>query len=476
MRPFTTARNPVHSLLVPGVAYPLDSNRRSSAAFGRHVVAAALRVADPAAADAAARETDWRKGYLRHFRALVEAGLDGHDRAIAAAGLAAVHDRMRFVQGDAETSLEEALATEPDRPLSTIDIVGTDTAEKELTLPYRGSLLSGTSLHRQLDVWVANGVIEPSCSEAVREVAGNPGWLDLSDQRLVVLGAGAEMGPLPAVLGWGATVVGLDLPQSWDRVRAVPSAGRLIAPAREDVPGADLLTDLPAVAAWLRGIEGRLILGNYVYAPGAAYPLLSAAVDALGVHLGRHRDDLALAFLATPTDVFAVPGEAVTQARARFDARSRRVRLAAAASGGRLLRPNFPYAVSPAINDSLVAQQGPNYALAKRIQRWRATVARADSTVSLSVAPPTRTRSVTSNRLLAAAYAGAHLFDVEVFEPATANKLMAALLVHQIRNPRPPAARVWEEEAFGAVHGGLWRTAYSPRTALPLAAVRGLFA
>jgi hypothetical protein len=81
---------------------------------------------------------------------------------------------------------------------------------------------------------------------------------------------------------------------------------------------------------------------------------------------------------------------------------------------------------------------------------------------------------VTANRLLAAAYAGAHLFDVEVFEPATANKLMAVLLVHQIRRPRAPAEHAWQDEAFGAVHGGLWRTAYHPRTALGLAAARGL--
>jgi hypothetical protein len=122
-----------------------------------------------------------------------------------------------------------------------------------------------------------------------------------------------------------------------------------------------------------------------------------------------------------------------------------------------------------------VPQQGPNYALAKRIQRWRAAVARqASATVSLSVAPPTRTRSVTSNRLLAAAYAGAHLFGVEIFEPATSNRLMAALLVHQLRNPRAAAPQSWRDEAFGAAHGGLWRTAYQPRSALGLAALRGL--
>jgi hypothetical protein len=94
--------------------------------------------------------------------------------------------------------------------------------------------------------------------------------------------------------------------------------------------------------------------------------------------------------------------------------------------------------------------------------------------VSLGVAPPTRTRSVVRNRALAAAYAGAHRFGVEVFEPATSNTLMAALLVHDLRNPPPPADHVWQEEAAGAAHGGLWRAPYAPRSALGLAALLGL--
>jgi hypothetical protein len=32
---------------------------------------------------------------------------------------------------------------------------------------------------------------------------------------------------------------------------------------------------------------------------------------------------------------------------------------------------------------------------------------------------------------------------------------------------------VWEEEAEGAAHGGLWRAAYAPRSALGLAALIG---
>ncbi|BAL91777.1 hypothetical protein AMIS_65570 [Actinoplanes missouriensis 431] len=490
--------------MIPHTDFPADdSGRRSSNSFGRSVVADALRAADPAAAAAAERETDWRRGYLRHFRALVEAGLSAGGAAayeIAEAGLASVQARMRFRRDDGEFTLAQALLAQPERPFETVTVTGTGVAEKELGVPYRGDLLRGDALKRQLDDWVTRGVIEESAAAAVREVAANPDWLDLSDQRLVTFGAGSEMGPLASVLGWGGTVLAVDLPRAdlWERTAALASqsAGRLLAPLAATtgpvadpvdaadahpipqpvagVPGADLLSDLGAVAQWLLGFDERLILGNYVYAPGGSYPKLAAALDALAVHLREQRPDTALAFLATPTDVYAVPGEAVAQSRARFAARSRRARTGALLSGGRLLRPNYLTDLAPGVNDSLVPQQGPNYALAKRIHRWRAAVARRDGVVSFTVAPPTRTRSVVSNRLLAAAYAGAHLFDVEIFEPAAASRLMAALMVHQIRRPRPADPAAWKDEATGAAHGGLWRAAYHPRTALPLAAVRGL--
>lgn len=459
------------------VVFPrTPDGRRSTAALGRSVVADALRVVDPEAAEAAEHEPDWRRGYLRHFRALVESSLGSGDGGyeVAAVGLAAVHARMRVTRDGEDAPLDQVFADPVGRPLETVTLSGSGKAERDLSLPYRGDLLRGDALARRLDAWVDAGTIEASCAEAVREVAANPDWLDLSDQRLVVLGAGAEMGPLPAVLGWGGTVVGVDLPRPdlWARLNAVAAstAGRLIAPRG----GADLLTDLPAIAQWLLRIEGRLVLGDYVYAPGADQVRLSAAVDALATHIRGRRADTALAFLATPTDVFAVPGAAVAHANARYRARGVRSRLASVASAGTLLRPNYPDGADPGIADSLVAQQGPNYALAKRIQRWRAALTRRDGTVSFAVAPPTRTRSVLNNRLLAAAYAGAHLFDVEVFEPATANKLMAVLLVHQLRKPRPAAKTVWEDEAVAAAHGGLWRTPYQPRTALGLAALRGL--
>ncbi|WP_239165144.1 hypothetical protein [Actinoplanes palleronii] len=467
----------------PGLTdYPLDTDgRRSSAALGRAVVADALRPVDPAAAAAAEREPDWRRGYLRHFRALLEAGLSADGAAgytIAEAGLTSLHARMRYVRTDGEFTLAQALLAVPERPYDTVEVKGSAAPERELTLPYRGAELRGDALTRTLDDWVAAGVVEQSCAAAVREVAANPDWLDLSDLRMALLGAAAEMGPLRALLGWGATVLAVDLPRPdlWERISAVAagSAGRLSAPVADGgTPGADLGAEPSRVAQWLLGFDGPLVLGNYGYAPGSAYPRLATAVDALAVHIRQQRPDTALAVLATPTDVYAVPAEAVEQSRARFAARGRRARVTGAFSGGRLLFPNYPQPVEPGINDSLVPQQGPNYALAKRIHRWRATVARRDGTVSFAVAPPARTRSVTNNRLLAAAYTGAHLFGVEVFEPDTASKLMAVLLVHQLRKPRAADAAAWRDEAVAAAHGGLWRTAYHPRTALPLAAVRG---
>jgi hypothetical protein len=127
------------------------------------------------------------------------------------------------------------------------------------------------------------------------------------------------------------------------------------------------------------------------------------------------------------------------------------------------------------VADALVPQQGPNYAVAKRLQRWRGMVERAQGRrVSFNVAPATWTRSVTKNRVLAAAYAGAGRFGIEIFEPATTRALMAGLLVHDLN--REPHADGSPEGLFseGATHGGLWTAAYETRSALGIAALAGL--
>ncbi len=479
-----------------GIAFPAQSDGgRSTTSTGRAIVADALRGVDPVGARATDQETAWRSRYLLHLRRLVEAGLSDPDawRAIADAGLDSVHARMRVITADGEdlpvTSVMEMASS---TALDTVEVHGSRDPDTEFTLPYRGTRLSGAALGDQLRQWARDGVLEPSAVDAVLEVAAHPEWLSLPGQTVAVLGAGAEMGPLTALLRWGATVAAVDLPVPavWERIvqTAENGAGRLLVPVRPGAhvtstgiagsAGVDLLAEVPAVADWLGSLDGRLTLGNYLYADGATHVLVSVAADVLARRLTLARPDTALAFLATPTDVFVVPRDAVEHSNRTYADRSRTAKTLGRplrwATRGRLLRRAYPPDADLGIGDALVPVQGPNYALAKRIQRWRATTARRDGqTVSFHVAPSTRTRSVVKNRALAAAFAGAHRFGVEVFEPGTANVLMAALLVHDLTVGTPAHDHPWQDEAYAAVHGGLWRAPYEPRSALGLAAVLG---
>ncbi len=224
-----------------GVVFPEVDGRRSTGATGRAVVADALTPVDPVGAAAAHRETNWRSGYLTHFRRLVEAGLSRPEDAIAVAeaGLASVHERMRWRDpGGREVRLAAALGGVVGSPadlLGTEVVTGEGDPDTALTIPYRGRRLAGDDLRRQLDSWVAGGVVEPTLREAVTAVLENPEWLRLEGRTVAILGAAAEMGPLRALLRWGATVAVVDLPRPelWGRVLADArtGAGRVLVPA-----------------------------------------------------------------------------------------------------------------------------------------------------------------------------------------------------------------------------------------------------
>lgn len=481
-----------------GVVFPELEGERSTSAVGRSVVWASLSEVDPDGARAAGRATNWRRHYPEHLRRALESGLSSPAAAqtIAAAGLAEAQRRMQWADEAGERSLVDLLnsPTAVSSPLMSETVHGS-AAPAAFALPVRGVPLAGAALAAQLSRWVESGVMEPSAAAAVRTVAEHPEWLSLPGHSVVCLGAAAEIGPVRPLLAWGATVAAVDLPgrERWDHLitTAATSAGALVFPVHGgdgDVverAGADLLTELPALIEWVcglgSGLGSGLVIGNYTYADGGAHVALAAASDALATAVRATRPELTLAFLATPTDVFAVPSDAAAAAATAYADRGVPARWIGPPLGvlsrGRALRPNYPNPPDdgPAVHDAIVRQQGPNYALAKRIQRWRATTdLMAGRRVSINLAPPTRTRSVLKNRALAAAYAGAHRFGVEVFEPETTRVLMATLLVHDLMAEPRSWVHPWQLEADQAVHGGLWRTAYAPRGALPLAALAGL--
>ncbi len=495
------------------VLFPrVEGQRRSTTETGRAVLADAARAVDPGLGERIAATNRWHEGYVGALRDLTAAAVrsERSPLEIAAAGLASARQRLVFAQGGEERPLAEAFADAHEgEPPRTVAVRGSGSAARELVVPYRGEQLTGDALRRRLERWVGDGIVEPTCAEAVGAVIAHPEWLRLEGRRIALVGAGAEVGPLAVLSTWGAEVVALDLPGQalWERIVAIARQGAGIvhvplsggaAPARTDsddealarVAGLDLVAALPTARAWLgeHASATRLVVANHAYADGAAHVRVTAAADALAADLLARGGDIALAFLATPTDCYLVPGEVVEDARRRWHERGRRALLQTpvrALSRGRLFTRSYRELATGddgrewGLADALVPQQGPNYALAKRMQRWRALLARdAGHVVSINVAPPTWTRSVTKNRLLAGAYHGAGRFGVEVFAAATARALMGALLVHDLQSPAsgPVPATAQPEGLFvaGAAHGGLWRRAYDPRSVLGLAAILGL--
>ena len=501
-----------------GVSFPEGGDgRRSTSATGRAIFADSVRRVDSGLAARIEHTSDWHAGYITPLRDIVMAGAVNPAAVFTVSedGLDSARRRFVFRRHGARSSLPEAMELFQGKRFASVTVHGVQPPESDLSLPYHGRRLFGDDLRRQIDHWVASGTAEPGLATALNLLLDNPEWLDLRDVDVAVLGAGAEMGPTRSLLRWGATVHAVDLPHPdlWQRLIATTRStagslripielddsgnppfvvGGLVHPDDDDTvaarAGADLLQRTPELRTWLAEIEQPFVLGTYAYAQGAAHVLLSMAADAIVADLLAARNDITLAYLATPTDVFMVPMAAVDESRRRWDARGLSGLVQTPLRLLHQFEPNYPTtylsddAIEFGINDSLLPQQGPNYALAKRLQRWRALVARASGTpVSLNLAPATRTKSVIRNRALAAAYASAGRFGIEVFDPSTSTTLMAALLVHDLRNPAAaanpatPLRNPMDLFAQAANHGGLWRTAYSPRSVLGVAALLGMF-
>ena len=126
--------------------------------------------------------------------------------------------------------------------------------------------------------------------------------------------------------------------------------------------------------------------------------------------------------------------------------------------------------------DALVEQQGPNYAIAKRLQRWRGAhrggrrAPRSRST-SHRRRGPARSRGTKCSRPPTPGRAPLRHRDLRTGDDAGADGGAART------RPEPEPAEAPQAEALfsdGAAHGGLWTAAYEPRSALGLAALAGL--
>eukprot|EP00928_Gymnodinium_smaydae_P072193 TRINITY_DN555_c1_g1_i2.p2 TRINITY_DN555_c1_g1~~TRINITY_DN555_c1_g1_i2.p2 ORF type:complete len:786 (-),score=200.35 TRINITY_DN555_c1_g1_i2:78-2435(-) len=498
-----------------GVEFPLDADgTRSTMGINKSAIAAALRAAD----EQAAKDIDdipdkkWRRAYQKGIVETVRQGAKSEKAALdmSKAGLDYLHKTMVFVRpagaDDKAISLEQAMKTLTSSKFKTHEVKGEAPRQTEFTVQYKpygtpGALkeLKGDALHRQIDTWIRTGVIESSCGVSMDKVIDNPEWLDLSDTYFVLFGATSAMGPFYRLMDLGANVIALDLdrPPIWEKLlRETRSrAGRLIFPVKEAIPagasdadiakvaGCNLLTDTPEIRTWLQDLypKERLICMALAYLDGALFVKVSMAMDAIIKSLIEKRgaDKMGVAYLCTPTDAHLCTPASVEAAKSNGRKAPGWQNMLAPLLGkaGMPMRKNVEKPVLGAdgepieglhLVDCIIPEQGPNYILAKRLQHWRAMLARSAGCIASSnVAPSTATASVLSNVMFALSYKGMSMMrPMEITYQETSNSVMAALLIRDVKDPTSSAHPktplknplcLFTENSF---HGGCWRSGW----------------
>lgn len=498
-----------------GVEFPKNAEgERPTMSVNKAAFAAAMRAINPAEAKTLDELPDkkWRRGYQKNLLEQVRQSAQSPDKAlkVAKGGLEYLHKTMVFVRpagaDDKAVSLDEAMKKFTDKKFQTFEVKGDAPRVTDYTVQYKpygtpGSLknLKGDALKVQIDKWVKDGVIETSCGAAMAKVADNPEWCDLSDTYFVLFGASSAMGPFFKLMDLGANVIALDLdrPPIWEKLlkETRSRAGKLIFPVKEavkagatdeeiaKVAGCNLLTDTPEIRTWLQDLypNERIVCMALAYLDGALFVKVSMAMDAIIKSLieTRGADKMGVAYLCTPTDVHLCTPSSVEAAKTAFRRAPGWQKMLAPllGSAGMPMKKNVEKPLLDAdgvemegmhVIDCVVPEQGPNYILAKRLQHWRAMVARDQGVLASSnVAPSTATQSVLSNVLFALSYKGMSLVrPLEITYQETSNAVMASLLIRDVRdptsaaNPKTPLRNPLCLFTDNSWHGGCWRSAW----------------
>jgi hypothetical protein len=446
-------------------------------------------------------ETNWRFKYNKYVLSHAQIMASKDDLTVvkmAQQGLDYVHNTFEFVRDGKSMTVAEAMRTITSS-FYTGEIKGTKEKPTniEYSVNYLKKDLQGKSVEAQLDAWVKYGVIEQDTGDAIKRVCNTREYLDLTNHYFVLLGATSAMGPLKCLLSLGANIIAVDIgdrPQLWKKLleeEVRPSFGSIIFPMKKPQScvgtltdefygncGCNLITQPAEICNWLKTVvPGKpLTVGGYAYLDGLLHVKLAISMDAIMQGLCESRGkDVSLAFLCTPTDVHMIPKDAHEAAKKNLANAPFWQRLLMN-MGANSLKSNV---VKPIQNgnetyylvDGITVAQGPNYALAKRMQHWRCLVAHARGhVVSTNIAPSTKTTSVVSNTQFKAAYEGMPSFKpYEIMYQETSNAVMGALLLNDlfnkdsVSNPhrKQPLAHPLLLFAATGFHGGLWRCGFT---------------
>eukprot|EP01095_Lingulamoeba_sp_RSL-Kostka_P001173 TRINITY_DN1165_c5_g1_i1.p1 TRINITY_DN1165_c5_g1~~TRINITY_DN1165_c5_g1_i1.p1 ORF type:complete len:531 (+),score=220.26 TRINITY_DN1165_c5_g1_i1:70-1662(+) len=445
-------------------------------------------------------EKNWRKNYNKLVVEHVKACLQSPEAAYGAAeaGIKTLQESFNFKRGEEVTPLLEAMEN-IDGTFELGRIKGTGKQKTKLEVPYHGKIVHDIMLKKLVKDWQKYGTIEKSCADSIINVVDNKDWIDLSEEYFVLFGASSAMGPYLTLMELGANIIAIDINRrnTWEFLieKAKKSSGTLYFPLSKpqseikddeelyNSAGCDLLSQTPEIKNWLLSLfpEEEFTVGCYVYLDSEAHVRLALACDVITQYLIKNREfSVNLAYLCTPTDIHVIAEEASQAALNNYNEMGLAnisVLPIRTFFGNKYLTKNAIPPIAGAngenfyIVDGLVNAQGPNYALAKRMQHWRAILARKNEcVVSSNVAPSTATKSVVHNRQFAWAYDGMPFFKpIEIFEQETSNAIMCALLINDINNEKsvsnPESSAIelknpFELFRYNACHGGVSRCAY----------------
>jgi hypothetical protein len=473
---------------------PESGKPTGSSELGKAVLSAAVESENSALSAKISAENNWRKNYQSLFAqvAMCEFGTGSSALSVANAGLAEFERRVVTENGETLISVIQNAWRAKRTPVVTVAIKGT-------------GVLSSPSIDQlELKAMVANHSAEPGIVEALSSLDHS----EIKKNLFIALAGGAEYSPTRLWLDWGGDVaiVARNRKELWLELiaRARAGVGTLYVPVLEsrlmknknasalsdgdlaEIAGLDLVEDYAAITSWIASLarvdSRRIVLGNYAYAPGAKHIQVQAVQHCISRTLTEAlpKTRVVLSWLATPTDSHAVPAEFALEIARRFNARSSGTRLRDLFFGARQHLPEIFESADKnvfALIDPTSNMQGSSYALAKRLQRWLAyQQASSDRQVAYLVAPPARTESVLSHRILRATYRGAPHFGLYPYETDLAVKLSALLLLSKLQEAKKPLGKdLTQIYTQLAVHGGLWRSIYNPSDLWRVATIRGIW-
>lgn len=523
--------------MASGVSFPADARgvRRTTGPAKSVWAAAALGLGNEEGAALAAEllaEKDWRHGYAKYAVRLAELqSVAPPARCVASceAGLTAAAETFQWLREDGScVSLRDAMDA-PGRALST-EIVrggggenGADTAKgaDAMTIERERERLFGDAAIARARGWAEDGCVEPDVVDALESLrARSDDWAgaDLGDTLFALLGGTSELCPLVPLLRLGAHVAvvareGAKLEEAVSEA-ARSETGTLYVPLTETNSsnsesrrGADLAARAPEIRAWLEsvfaaGTFSRVVVGAYAYADGEAHVRATLASDLVlaGLHKTLGPSRVAAAFLSSPGTAFPIPRAAWRHAKGRErDAEANegafhwRKLVGLVCGGGFAPNCRAPLARTRVdttdrsmsetselayVHDGHVILQGPNYALAKTLQNWRAVACGANGVAtSANMAPGSRTKSMRHVKAVAIALEGQkHFPPLRPFDADETRETMASLALRDLGADRdarlgraaPDKKKSDEKNAhpmdvFGrhAVHGGTWRCPWS---------------